>query len=120
MLSFFLPVLIFSAPALLAADGLFLAYLSKAFKFTCMDAETYLAIARALTKVLGANHNISAADVMFVNATIWTGESGQPWAQFMAVDGHGRILAIGHRNQTQVRISMSRSRDSRCAHFQRL
>lgn len=85
-----------------------------------MDAETYLAIARALTKVLGANHNISAADVMFVNATIWTGESGQPWAQFMAVDSHGRILAIGHRNQTQVRMSMSRIRESRCPHFQRL
>lgn len=43
-----------------------------------------------------------AADVLFVNATIWTGDVRQPWAHSMAV-ANGRILSLGDSPEVQMK-----------------
>jgi predicted amidohydrolase YtcJ len=40
------------------------------------------------------------ADIVFTNATIWTGDSIQPWAEFMVLR-KGRILRVGNLTQLQ-------------------
>lgn len=44
---------------------------------------------------------VETADTLFVNATIWTGDARQPWAQSMAV-ANGRILSLGNASEVQV------------------
>ncbi len=41
------------------------------------------------------------ADIVFTNATIWTGDPIQPWAEFMVLR-KGRILRVGNLTQLQV------------------
>ena len=44
---------------------------------------------------------VEAADTLFVNGTIWTGDAQQPWAQSMAV-ANGRIVSLGNASEVQV------------------
>lgn len=55
--------------------------------------ETYRELARFFMRRTGWKGG-QAADVLFVNATIWTGDVRQPWAHSMAV-ANGRILSLG-------------------------
>jgi hypothetical protein len=62
--------------------------------------DTYLGLKEDLKKALRWEED-ETADIVYVNATIWTGNPRQPWAEFMAVV-HGQVSKIGNSSQIQV------------------
>jgi hypothetical protein len=62
--------------------------------------DTYFALMRFARKGLSFKED-EGADIVFTNATIWTGDSIQPWAEFMVLR-KGRILRVGNLTQLQV------------------
>ncbi|KAH8967699.1 hypothetical protein BDL97_03G090200 [Sphagnum fallax] len=61
--------------------------------------DTYFALMRFVRKGLSFKED-EGADIVFTNATIWTGDSIQPWAEFMVLR-KGRILRVGNLTQLQ-------------------
>jgi hypothetical protein len=65
-----------------------------------LNPDTYLGLKEDLKKALRWEED-ETADIVYVNATIWTGNPRQPWAEFMAVV-HGQVSKIGNSSQIQV------------------
>lgn len=65
-----------------------------------LNPDTYLGLKEDLKKALRWEED-ETADIVYVNATIWTGNPRQPWAEFMAVV-HGQVSKIGNSSEIQV------------------
>jgi hypothetical protein len=65
-----------------------------------LNPDTYLGLKEDLKKALRWEED-ETADIVYVNATIWTGNPRQPWAEFMAVV-HGQVSKIGNSSQIQI------------------
>jgi adenine deaminase len=64
--------------------------------------DTYLGLKEDLKKALRWEED-ETADIVYVNATIWTGNPRQPWAEFITVV-HGRVSKIGNSSQIQFAV----------------
>jgi len=67
-----------------------------------LNPDTYLGLKEDLAKALRWEED-ETADIVYVNATIWTGNPRQPWAEFMAVV-HGQVSKIGNSSQIQFAV----------------
>jgi adenine deaminase len=70
--------------------------------------DTYLGLKEDLKKALRWEED-ETADIVYVNATIWTGNPRQPWAEFMAVV-HGQVSKIGNSSQIQFAVISTKTK----------